>query len=320
MDDWVVRAPTRWKLRTAIRHVNQILAELKVEQHPDKTFIGRISRGFDFLGYCFASAGLVGVAVQTVERFVERATRLYEQGADAIRIGEYVSKWLIWLRSCTAGGSSNGTIQTTRRWLIENVSVGPPLACHAGWLATCLHWSTARVVPWLRRTSHVRVRRLFRCALRVREEVLAGCALTNRFPSSRAGYYCSWDINDSKPVSLFIPSEGIQLLVEDLTKGKLFGYKLSILYSGRAMALWDFSALAGTALALGFFEHTKGVATASAVAKGVCGVLIYVLKPLMVALLVKFLFIDFYHWSSRYQKVAEYIRSKFKAGSSGNAD
>ena len=55
-------------------------------------------------------------------------------------------------------------------------------------------------------------------------------------------------------------------------------------------------------------------------AKGVCGVLIYVLKPLMVALLVKFLFIDFYHWSSRYQKVAEYIRSKFEAGSSGTAD
>ena len=72
-----------------------------------------------------------------------------------------------------------------------------------------------------------------------------------RTPPSRAGYYCSWDINDSKPVSLFIPSEGIQLLVEDLTKGKLFGYKLSILYSGRAMALWDFSALAGTALASG---------------------------------------------------------------------
>jgi Reverse transcriptase (RNA-dependent DNA polymerase) len=57
MDDWVILAPTRWKLREAIRLVNQTLAELHVEQHPDKTFIGRISRGFDFLGYAFQPRG-----------------------------------------------------------------------------------------------------------------------------------------------------------------------------------------------------------------------------------------------------------------------
>ena len=89
--DWGVLAPTRWKLRAAVAIVNQRLAALKVEQHPDKTFVGRISRGFDFLGYCFTPAGLVGAAEQTVERFLERATRLYEQGADAVRIGEYFS-------------------------------------------------------------------------------------------------------------------------------------------------------------------------------------------------------------------------------------
>jgi hypothetical protein len=41
----VILAPSRWKLRAAIRLVNETLAELKVEQHPDKTFIGRVSRG-----------------------------------------------------------------------------------------------------------------------------------------------------------------------------------------------------------------------------------------------------------------------------------
>ena len=50
-------------------------------QHPDKTFIGRISRGFDFLGYTFTPAGL-DVAPQTVERCVERLSRLYEQDVD----------------------------------------------------------------------------------------------------------------------------------------------------------------------------------------------------------------------------------------------
>jgi hypothetical protein len=53
-----VLAPTRWKFREAIRLVNRTLADLHVEQHADKTFIGRISRGFDFLGYAFTPAGL----------------------------------------------------------------------------------------------------------------------------------------------------------------------------------------------------------------------------------------------------------------------
>ena len=35
MDDWVVLAPNRWKLRAAIRLVNQTLAALKLQQHPD---------------------------------------------------------------------------------------------------------------------------------------------------------------------------------------------------------------------------------------------------------------------------------------------
>ena len=99
MDDWVVLAPTRWKLRSAIRTINQILAVLKVEQHPDKTFIGRINRGFDFLGYRFQGDRLIGVARKTVTNFVERAFRLYEQGADLYRIGEYVRRWLKWIGS-----------------------------------------------------------------------------------------------------------------------------------------------------------------------------------------------------------------------------
>ena len=50
MDNWVILAPTRWSLRRALVTVNETL-ELRVEQHPDKTFIGRIERGFTFLGY-----------------------------------------------------------------------------------------------------------------------------------------------------------------------------------------------------------------------------------------------------------------------------
>ena len=49
IDDVVVLAPTRCKLRRAVKCLNGTLAALGVEKHPDKTFIGRIDKGFDFL-------------------------------------------------------------------------------------------------------------------------------------------------------------------------------------------------------------------------------------------------------------------------------
>jgi RNA-directed DNA polymerase len=95
LDDWVVLAPTRWKLRKAIKRINQTLNELKLEKHPDKTFIGRIERGFGFLGYRFSRRGL-SIAPQTTERFKVRMARLYEQGADELRLGLYARRWWRW--------------------------------------------------------------------------------------------------------------------------------------------------------------------------------------------------------------------------------
>ena len=105
MDDWVILAPTRWKLRRAIKTVNQVMAELRVEKHPDKTFIGRIARGFDFLGYWFSPQGL-GVAKKTVHRMLDKVSRLYEQGADDFRIETYLNRWWQWVRSRVSGDYS----------------------------------------------------------------------------------------------------------------------------------------------------------------------------------------------------------------------
>jgi hypothetical protein len=73
--------------------------ELQVEQHPDKTFIGRITRGFSFLGYEFNEAGLTNVAQTTKEKFAERLHQLYEQGASKVSTDDYVRRWLIWVKS-----------------------------------------------------------------------------------------------------------------------------------------------------------------------------------------------------------------------------
>jgi hypothetical protein len=98
MDDWVVLSPNRWKLKKAIQIVNQTLKELKVEKHPEKIFIGRIAKGFDFLGYSFEPKGL-SIAPKTLANFPERKTQLYEQGADVRCIGKYVRNWLRWVRA-----------------------------------------------------------------------------------------------------------------------------------------------------------------------------------------------------------------------------
>ncbi len=66
-------------------------------ERPDKTFIGRIERGFDFLGYHFGPDGL-SVAKKTIEQFIARAIRLYEQEPEeacaSARLGSYVQRWL----------------------------------------------------------------------------------------------------------------------------------------------------------------------------------------------------------------------------------
>ena len=102
MDDILVLAPTRSRLRRAVRTLYACFAELKLKTHPDKTFIGRIERGFDFLGYHFSREPLA-LAAKTVRHFVARLHRLYEQQKTAPEgaavLGDYVTRWLRWTRA-----------------------------------------------------------------------------------------------------------------------------------------------------------------------------------------------------------------------------
>jgi RNA-directed DNA polymerase len=111
MDDVIVLAKTRWHLRKAVRAVNQHFQQLKVEQAPDKTFIGKISKGWDFLGYYFDGKQLA-VAAKTVEKHVLHYRQLYEQLRNkkatsdemALALGQYVKRCQRWAAAGLQGG------------------------------------------------------------------------------------------------------------------------------------------------------------------------------------------------------------------------
>ncbi|MFT5542334.1 MAG: RNA-directed DNA polymerase [Arenicella sp.] len=100
MDDVIVLAKTHWHLRNAVRTVNQHFNQLKVEQAPDKTFIGRIEKGFDFLGYRFGLPDLA-LTEKTIINAVNRIRQLYEQKQTApkraVMLDDYITRWLQWV-------------------------------------------------------------------------------------------------------------------------------------------------------------------------------------------------------------------------------
>jgi RNA-directed DNA polymerase len=100
MDDIIVLSPSRWKLRKAIKTVNQHFEQLKLKQHPDKTTIGRITNGFDFLGYQFGQEKIT-VSKRTVQNHIRRLTQLYEQKKHLpnwkMLLDAYRQHWVTWL-------------------------------------------------------------------------------------------------------------------------------------------------------------------------------------------------------------------------------
>jgi hypothetical protein len=102
MDDVIILAKTRWHLRKAVRTVNQHFHQLKVEQAPDKTFIGKISKGFDFLGYQFGKEKIT-VSKRTIQNHIRRLTQLYEQNEHQpnwkMLLDDYRQHWVTWVYS-----------------------------------------------------------------------------------------------------------------------------------------------------------------------------------------------------------------------------
>ena len=79
MDDFLILAKTRWHLRNAVATLNGFFDSFGFIQHPDKTFIGRIDKGFDWMGYQFDGSGVIAASPRTLEKHRIKLCQLYEQ-------------------------------------------------------------------------------------------------------------------------------------------------------------------------------------------------------------------------------------------------
>ncbi|HIE1061100.1 TPA: reverse transcriptase domain-containing protein [Serratia marcescens] len=103
MDDFILLAKTRWHLRKAVKSLHQYFDLGGFETHPDKTQLGKIEQGFDWLGIAYSPLG-PRISPRALENHRERLARLYEQAryrrlskteTDAL-VREYEARWVKW--------------------------------------------------------------------------------------------------------------------------------------------------------------------------------------------------------------------------------
>ena len=129
LHDGSILSGPRWKLRRAMRVMNQVLSSLSLEQHPDKTFIGRTQRGFDFLGVQFTHSGETSPSAVNLARHTEKTAQLYEQGTSLKRIEQYRQNWLRYLRGIL--GKAHPATKATRPIATpQNAMPTSPLSSH----------------------------------------------------------------------------------------------------------------------------------------------------------------------------------------------
>ncbi|KFJ42220.1 reverse transcriptase domain-containing protein [Francisella philomiragia] len=82
VDDFIIMAKTKHKLRKAVKIVKQILCKLKLVEHPDKTdyrnFNNQNAKSFDFLGVKISHKGVIAIKDRTKNNFVIKINQLYE--------------------------------------------------------------------------------------------------------------------------------------------------------------------------------------------------------------------------------------------------
>jgi hypothetical protein len=79
--------------------MRQILRELELETHPDKTEMGQTRKGFSFLGFKFKPFTALELSATTTKLHVAKLSQLLERGAATAALVKYCEHWAIWAHS-----------------------------------------------------------------------------------------------------------------------------------------------------------------------------------------------------------------------------
>lgn len=109
MDDIIILAKSRWQLRRHTKRLMQWFKGYGFEAHPDKTFIGRTEKGFDWMGAWLTHEGVRDIAPRAKANHREKVRRLYERLARVplwrrkrarqevhAKVSTYRKRWTIW--------------------------------------------------------------------------------------------------------------------------------------------------------------------------------------------------------------------------------
>ncbi|MFV8762038.1 reverse transcriptase domain-containing protein [Yersinia enterocolitica] len=111
MDDFLLFTRTRWSLRRMVKQLATFFDLGGFSIHPDKTQVGKIEHGFDWLGLWFGATGPT-IAPRALENHRDRRVRLYEQARRKrlsatetdVLVQAYEARWNTWAEGMLAAG------------------------------------------------------------------------------------------------------------------------------------------------------------------------------------------------------------------------
>ncbi|WP_050567161.1 reverse transcriptase domain-containing protein [Vibrio owensii] len=100
MDDFLMFSQTRWPIRRAIKRLHKTLTHWDLTLHPEKTYIGRTSKGFDWMGFQWQGGQWQGASPRSLEKSYQKRRALVTfYGADSARVAEYDKHYQRWVKS-----------------------------------------------------------------------------------------------------------------------------------------------------------------------------------------------------------------------------
>jgi hypothetical protein len=148
-----------------------------------------------------------------------------------------------------------------------------------------------------------------------KEDVLARSPFISKLPASR--YRSSWDLDSSSVISLFVPDDEFSALLSWLKSGKLAGFKITYLYSGKMMLIYDmtFAIMAFVSISLCEYGHGIAASKGSAVLSAQMTAGSKIFLNIFIGFLGKVILWDLQHWIPSIKSWFKSLRAANDTGS-----